>query len=87
MALVETRLIRRKSPIPVDPALVPEKEEMLALLPRVRKRSLVFMEETRGKDLSKHHIAHPFLGNLEHIRVSHGPQGPTTKDENGIELR
>jgi hypothetical protein len=64
MALVEARLIRRRSPIPLDPALVSEKEEMLAQLRRVRERTLVFMEETRGKDLSKHHMAHPFLGTL-----------------------
>jgi uncharacterized damage-inducible protein DinB len=64
MALVEARLIRRKTPIPLDPALVCEKEEMLAQLREVRERTLVFMEEAKGKDLSKHHMAHPFLGTL-----------------------
>lgn len=64
MALVETRLIRRKSPIPIIPELVGNKEEMLAQLRAVREHTLSFMEETRGKDLSKYHRSHPFLGTL-----------------------
>jgi hypothetical protein len=64
MALVESRIIRRKTPIPVDPELVCEKEEMLAQIREVRERTLAFMEETRGRDLSKYHMPHPFLGTL-----------------------
>jgi hypothetical protein len=64
MALVEARLIRRKTPIPLDPALVCEKDVMLAQLCAVRKRTLSFMEETQGKDLSKYCRTHPFLGTL-----------------------
>jgi hypothetical protein len=64
MALVESRLIRRKTPIPLDPELVREKEEMLAQFREVRERTLAFMEETRGRDLRKYHMLHPFLGTL-----------------------
>ncbi len=64
MALVEARLIKRKSPIPLDPALVGPKEEMLAQLREVRGRTLSFMEEARGRDLSKYYRRHPFLGPL-----------------------
>jgi DinB family protein len=64
MALVEARIIRRKTPIPLDPALVCEKDKMLTQLREVRERTLVFMEETKGKDLRKYHMAHPFLGTL-----------------------
>jgi hypothetical protein len=64
MALVEARLIKRKTPIPLDPALVCEKEEMLAQLREVRARTRSFMEETAGKDLRKYHMPHPFLGTL-----------------------
>ncbi|HYL82696.1 MAG TPA: DinB family protein [Candidatus Angelobacter sp.] len=64
MALVEARVIRRETPIPLDPALVSQKEEMLAQLREVRGRTLSFMEETRGRDLSKYHRRHPFLGML-----------------------
>src|SRR5712691_13244319 len=64
MALVESRLIRRKTPIPLDPQLVREKEEMLAELRQVRERTLTFIEETKERDLSKYHMPHAFLGTL-----------------------
>ena len=62
MALVESRLIPRKTPIPLDPSLVCEKEEMLAQLLQTRERTRVFMEEAAEKDLRKYHMPHPFLG-------------------------
>jgi len=64
MAFVELRWIRRKSPIPLDPAMVGPKEEMLAQVREVRGRSLAFLEETKERDLSKYHWPHPFLGML-----------------------
>jgi len=62
MALVESRLIPRKTPIPLDPALVCEKDKMLAQLREIRERTRVFMEESAGKNLRKYHMPHPFLG-------------------------
>ena len=64
MALVESRLIRRKTPIPLDTALVREKEQMLAELREVRERSVAFLTETREQDLRKFCWPHPFLGML-----------------------
>lgn len=64
LALVEARLIRRKTPIPLDPELVREKETMLAELREVRERTLAFVHETRGRDLSKYRWRHAFLGSL-----------------------
>jgi uncharacterized damage-inducible protein DinB len=64
MALVESRLIRRKTPLAVDASLLHEKEEMLGELREVRERTLAFIEETRGRDLSKYRQSHPFLGSL-----------------------
>jgi hypothetical protein len=64
MAVVESRLIRRKSPLPIDPHLVRGKEEMLAEWREVRERTLEFIEETSGRDLSKYHMPHAFLGTL-----------------------
>ncbi len=64
MLLVEARLIPRKTPIPLDPRLLCEKDPMLDQLRGVRARTLVFMEETLGKDLKKYHMPHPFLGTL-----------------------
>jgi DinB superfamily len=64
MAVAESRLIRLKSPVPLDPQIVREKEEMLAELRQVRVRTLAFIEETMGRDLSKYRMKHPFLGSL-----------------------
>ena len=64
MMIVEARVIRRKAPSAVEPLTVNEKEEMLAELRRVRERTLAFIEETRGRDLSKYNMPHPFLGTL-----------------------
>lgn len=64
MLLVEARLIPRKTPIPLDPALVLEKDAMLTHLREVRADTLVFIRETAGKDLRKYHMPHPFPGSL-----------------------
>jgi hypothetical protein len=64
MALVGARLIRRKSPIPLDPKLVREKEEALAELRETRERTVTFMEQTKGRDLGVYRWPHPFLGVL-----------------------
>jgi uncharacterized damage-inducible protein DinB len=64
MIIVEKRVIRRKAPSNVEPQNVGEKEEMLAEFRGVRERTMAFIEETRGRDLSKYNMPHPFLGNL-----------------------
>jgi len=64
LVLVEARFIRRKTPIPLDPAMVGEKEQMLAQFRAVRERTCAFIEETSGRDLSKYHMPHPFLGTM-----------------------
>jgi hypothetical protein len=64
LGLTESRVMRVKSPIPVDPELLREKEEMLAELREVRERTLAFMEETRGRELQRYRWKHPFLGVL-----------------------
>jgi uncharacterized damage-inducible protein DinB len=64
MMIVEARMIRRKAPSVVEPQLAGEKEETLAELRGARERTLAFIEETRGRDLSKYNFQHPFLGNL-----------------------
>jgi hypothetical protein len=64
LMLVEWRLIRRKSPVPMEPRLLREKEAMLAEWKEVRGRTLALMEETRDRDLSAYRWRHPFLGSL-----------------------
>lgn len=62
--LVESRLIRRKTPIPLDHGLIGNKEEMLAELRAARERTLAFLEETKDRDLSVYCWQHAFLGML-----------------------
>ena len=64
LLLVEARLVPRKTPIPLDPALIRDKGAMLAHLREIRARTLVFVAEADGKDLGKYHMPHPFLGTL-----------------------
>ena len=62
--LVEARIIRRKSPIPLDPTLLGIKEDMLTQLRATRTRTLAFLQETQGRDLGAHRWKHAFLGSL-----------------------
>src|SRR5438309_8059899 len=64
LAFAEIRLVRLKTPIPLDPQLVGEKQLMLAELEDVRRRTLALMEETRNRDLRVYRWQHPFLGSL-----------------------
>ena len=63
-ALAEVRVVRMKTPIPIDPELLREKEIMFAELREVRGRTLALIEETRGRDLRVYRWRHPFLGSL-----------------------
>jgi hypothetical protein len=63
-ALAEFRVVRMKTPIPVDPQLLREKEAMFAELREVRGRTLTLIEETRNRDLGVYRWRRPFLGSL-----------------------
>jgi uncharacterized damage-inducible protein DinB len=64
MAVVEMRLIRRKTPVPLETQLLREKEAMLAELREVRGRTLAFIDETKGRNLGAYRFPHAFLGML-----------------------
>jgi uncharacterized damage-inducible protein DinB len=68
MALVKSRVILLKSPIPVDAQMLRDKEAMLAEMREVRERTLAFLEETRSRDLGKYFWHHPALGTLNVYR-------------------
>ena len=72
MALVESRLIPRKTPIPLDPSLVGEKDQMLVQLRAVRQRTRVFMEETQEKGPKKISHAPSLSGHLQPLRMVPG---------------
>jgi hypothetical protein len=60
----EIRLIRLKTPIPMDSRLLREKDAMLAEMREARECTLALIEETRNRDLSAYRWRHPFLGSL-----------------------
>jgi hypothetical protein len=62
--LAEARLIRLKSPIALDTALVGKKEDMLGELRRIRERAFTFLAETEKRDLRAYRWRHVFLGRL-----------------------
>jgi hypothetical protein len=64
LAFAELRLVRLKTPIPVDPQLLAEKKLMLAELREVRGHTLALMEKNRNRDLRVYRWRHPFLGSL-----------------------
>ncbi|HUL17451.1 MAG TPA: DinB family protein [Terriglobales bacterium] len=64
LLIVESRIIRRRSPIPLDAELIAEKESMLADLRTVRERTLAFLEETSSRNLRPYFWPHAFLGML-----------------------
>jgi len=63
-AVVELRLVKRKTPIPIDSELFASKEMMLADLRSVRGLTLALLEDTRDRDLSAYYWPHAFLGKL-----------------------
>ncbi len=62
--LAEWRGARRETPIPLDPNLVDEREQMLARLAGLRRRTLELLEANRGRELSAYRWPHPFFGSL-----------------------
>ena len=62
--LVQARVIRRKSPLPLDDGLIAEKETMLGELRGARERTFAFLSETQGRNLDTYYWRHPFLGML-----------------------
>lgn len=53
-----------RTPIPLDPKRVRDKQESLAGLVATREATVAFIESTRGTDVSLYHYEHPFLGTL-----------------------
>ncbi len=62
--LGEWRLIRVKTPIPLDASLVADKDAALEGLNTVRRECLRFIEKNRDCDLRGYRFRHPFFGSL-----------------------
>ena len=64
LAIATWRGRKVRTPIPLDPALVRDKQESFAGLIAAREATVAFIESTRGTDVSLHRFEHPFLGSL-----------------------
>jgi len=62
--LAEWRLIKARTPIPLDPTLLDDKQAMLDRFATQRRRTLAFIEANRSRDLSRWRHTHPFFGSL-----------------------
>jgi len=62
--LLQARWLKVRTPIPLVPALVAEKEASISRHAELRARSLVLLQQQAHRDLSEHRFPHPFLGNL-----------------------
>jgi len=62
--IVGYRLLRFKTPVPLDSSLIAEKSEMLSRLAGVRQQTLALLDQVRDRDLSVYWWKHPLLGPL-----------------------
>ncbi len=62
--LAQFRQLKRKTPIPLDPALVLDKAESLSRHAALRMRALDLLSKNAGRDLSPYRHKHPFFGYL-----------------------
>ena len=62
--LSAVRLIKRKTPIPLDANLLKPRQEALEAFSQARQRTLKFFAEHSNRDLTVYRRRHPFLGSL-----------------------
>jgi hypothetical protein len=62
--LVEYRLLKAKTPLPLDSAYVGEKAALLQRIGAVRARTLAILEANGHRDLRQWRWPHPLLGSL-----------------------
>lgn len=60
--MINYRVRRFRSPLPIDGSLLGEKDAQLGDLRSVRDRTLAFLDETKSRDLAPYCFPHPFLG-------------------------
>lgn len=63
--LTEYRLVKAKTPLPLDSAYVGEKPAMLERFRAARARTLAVLEANGHRDLRRWRWPHPFLGSLD----------------------
>jgi hypothetical protein len=64
-AFSQWRLLKVKTPVPLDSALVLSRDESLQSFAAARDRTLKFIAEAGARDLRPYRRSHPFLGSLD----------------------
>jgi len=64
VVLVSRRLVKRKTPIPLDSSLIKARQDALESYSSARNRTLKFIAEHSSRDLAPFRRKHPFLGSL-----------------------
>jgi DinB family protein len=64
VVMASWRVIKRKSPVPLDSTLVKARQEALETYSSARNRTLKFIAEQSSRDLAPFRRKHPFLGSL-----------------------
>jgi hypothetical protein len=66
VALVAWRIVRVKSPIPLDTLLLDDREVMLSRLAEQRLRTIAMLESGQESNFRKYRVQHPLLGSLHY---------------------
>jgi hypothetical protein len=64
IAFVQWRLIRVKTPIPLETQMILEKAQMLESFADIRRETVAFLHENQQRDLGYYRFPHPFLGSF-----------------------
>ena len=62
-----SRLLKVKTPLPLDPALLAAKDQMLERFAALRGETLALLEANRDRDLRRWRFPHPFFGSLNGV--------------------
>ena len=62
--IVGYRLVRLKTPVPLDSSFITAKSAMLSRLTAARQQTLALLQQVHGRDLSAYWWKHPLLGHL-----------------------
>jgi hypothetical protein len=62
IAFVQWRVIRVKTPVPLDASLIGKKFPMLERFTEIRRQTMALLQENQQRDLHGYRFPHPFLG-------------------------
>ena len=64
ISMVQWRIIRVKTPVPLDSSLIGKKCPMLERFTELRRQTIALLRENEQRDLHDYRFPHPFLGSF-----------------------